>query len=256
MIAGCAAPLNSPGKTAQIEFVSTATTGGYKFDYYRNLAYPCSISGYQTFVIGTKVGSSATDTRPLWVHMHGGGVGWFNSAGEPQPGPGQKVEEAASGLINRLRDNGVIGRARNDAVGFRFVAVSMCNHDIYAGGDQLDPNNPNKTPDGKPRTTNGMFATKAAIAYAKHAVPDRQGDPPRRQRRLRGRLQRLVLDAEGGRAAGRRDRRLRRGQHALGAGVRRLRASAPTRAVTRRRSRRSPRGCIPSWQRPATSRTS
>jgi hypothetical protein len=170
-IAGCAAPLNSPGKTAQIEFVSTTTTGGYKFDYYRNLAYPCSISGYQTFVIGTKVGSSATGTRPLWVHMHGGGVGWFNSAGEPQPGRGQKVEEAASGLINRLRDNGVIGRARNDAVGFRFVAVSMCDHDIYAGGDQPDPNNPNKTPDGRPRTTNGMFATKAAIAYAKQQYP-------------------------------------------------------------------------------------
>ena len=47
----------------------------------------------------------------------------------------------------------------------------MCDHDIYAGGDQPDPNNPNKTPDGKPRTTNGMFATKAAIAFAKKQYP-------------------------------------------------------------------------------------
>jgi len=47
----------------------------------------------------------------------------------------------------------------------------MCNHDIYGGGGQDDPNNPNTTPDGEPRTVNGMFATKAAIAYAKAHYP-------------------------------------------------------------------------------------
>ena len=47
----------------------------------------------------------------------------------------------------------------------------MCNHDIYSGGDQTDPNNPNTTPDGEPRTTNGLFATKAAIAFAKAQYP-------------------------------------------------------------------------------------
>ena len=60
---------------------------------------------------------------------------------------------------------------RADAAGFRIVSVSMCNHDIYSGGDQPDPNNPNTTPDGKPRTTNGLFATKAAIAFAKEQYP-------------------------------------------------------------------------------------
>src|SRR5205085_2024465 len=51
-------PLALPGNTSSITFVSTTTTGGWKYDYYRDTAYPCSISGYQTFVIGTKVGSS------------------------------------------------------------------------------------------------------------------------------------------------------------------------------------------------------
>ena len=58
--AGCILPLSTAGNTASIQFVSTTTTGGWKYDYYRNSAYPCAISGSQTFVIGTKVGSSAT----------------------------------------------------------------------------------------------------------------------------------------------------------------------------------------------------
>jgi hypothetical protein len=47
----------------------------------------------------------------------------------------------------------------------------MCDHDLYAGGDQPDPNNPNRQPDGSPRTTNGLFATKAAIQFAKAKYP-------------------------------------------------------------------------------------
>jgi hypothetical protein len=170
-LASCAQPLESPGKTGQIEFVSSSTTDGWKFDYFRNLAYPCSISGYQTFVIGTKVGSSDSAAAPLWVRMHGGGVGFFDANGIPRPTAGNKSEEAASRLIGVVPDRALTGLARNDPAGFRLDSVSMCNHDIYGGGDQEDPNNPNTTPDGKPRTVNGMFATKAAIAYAKQHYP-------------------------------------------------------------------------------------
>lgn len=171
VLSGCAAPLQSAGKTDKIEFVSSSTSGGYKFDYYRNLSYPCSISGYQTFVIGTKIGSSATQTRPLWVRMRGGGVGWFDADGNPQPTAGNKTEESASSLIGFLGDVGLTGRVKSDPAGFRLLSVSMCDHDIYAGGDQPDPNNPNKQPDGSPRTTNGLFATKAAIQFAKSKFP-------------------------------------------------------------------------------------
>ncbi|MCU1428499.1 MAG: hypothetical protein JWL83_2499 [Actinomycetia bacterium] len=160
-----------PGNTSSITFVSTTTTDGWKYDYYRNNAYPCSVSGYQTFVVGTKVGSSAGSSQPLWVFMHGGGAGYFDTSGNPVPGNGQKVEESAVSLTTHLTNNGLVGRIRADAAGFRTLAVSYCSHDIYAGADTPDPNNPNTTPDGKPRPTNGVYSTKAAIEYVHDHYP-------------------------------------------------------------------------------------
>ena len=78
-------PLGEPADTSRIAFVETTTTGGWRFDRYRNSAAPCAISGFQTFVIGTKVGSSPTATKPLWVKMRGGGAGWFDDDGTPLP---------------------------------------------------------------------------------------------------------------------------------------------------------------------------
>jgi hypothetical protein len=169
-LTGCR-PIGEPGKTGRIEFVGSSVVDGYKFDHYRNLDYPCSISGYQTFVIGTKVGSSDTETRPLWVRMRGGGVGFFDASGNPQPTAGNKSEESAATSIGFVRDTGLMQLVRADAAAFRLVSVSMCNHDIYSGGDQPDPNNPNTLPDGSGRTVNGLFATKAAIQFARAKYP-------------------------------------------------------------------------------------
>jgi hypothetical protein len=169
-LAGCA-PVGAPGATSKMELVGTEVVDGYSYDLYRNLAYPCSISGYQTFVIGTKVGSSASAERPLWVRMHGGGVGFFAPDGTPQPDAAHKREEGFQTLTGSVRDEGLVKRVRADAVEFRLLSVSMCDHDIYAGGDLPDPNNPNTLPDGSPRTTNGLFATKAAIQFALSKVP-------------------------------------------------------------------------------------
>src|SRR5215213_9598869 len=170
VLTGCH-PVGEAGKTDRIEFVGTTTVDGYKFDQYRNLSYPCSISGYQTFVIGTKVGSSDTATRPLWVRMRGGGVGFFDQNGNPQPSAGNKSEEPAATSIGFVKDSGLMKLVRADAAGFRLVSVSMCNHDIYSGGDNPDPNNPNTLPDGSGRTVNGLFATKAAIQYTLAKYP-------------------------------------------------------------------------------------
>ena len=74
LAAGCTLPLGSPGSTSSIQLVSSATVNGWRYDYYRDTAYPCSVSGYQTFVIGTMIGWAPSATRPLWVFMHGGGV--------------------------------------------------------------------------------------------------------------------------------------------------------------------------------------
>ena len=103
--------------------------------------------------------------------MRGGGVGFFDSTGRPQPSAGNKSEESAATSISFLNPNGLMRLVRNDSLGFRLVSVSMCNHDIYSGGDTPDPNNPNTLPDGSPRTVNGLFATKAAIQFTLAKYP-------------------------------------------------------------------------------------
>jgi hypothetical protein len=168
--AGCV-PLAAPADTTRIEQIGSSTADGWRYDTYRDLAYPCSISGFQTFVIGTSVGSSANESRPLFVLMHGGGVGYFDADGNPIPGPGQKVEESGASLTNRLDNNGLLGRIRDDAAGFRILAVSYCSHDLYGGSMTPDPHNPNLTPTGGPRFTTGLVSVKAAVQYATAHYP-------------------------------------------------------------------------------------
>ena len=160
-----------PGDTSQITLVSSSTVSGWKYDFYRNLAYPCSISGYQTFVVGTKVGSSPTASSPLWVWMHGGGVGYFDPSGTPQPDGSQMTENSETTLRGGLTNNGLSANVRADPAAFRTLAVSYCNRDIYSGTGQNDPNNPNKNADGSARTTNGLQSTKAAVAFTEATYP-------------------------------------------------------------------------------------
>lgn len=170
-LVACAPGIETPGKQDAIRLVSTATVDGWRFDYYVNEAYPCSISGYQTFTIGTRVGSPAGAEAPLWVRMRGGGVGFFAPDGTPMPDAGNKRQENAVGMRTRLLTDDIMGLVRSDVAGFRLLSVSMCNHDIYAGGDVEDPNNPNLLPSGARRTVNGLFATKAAVEFTSGAYP-------------------------------------------------------------------------------------
>jgi hypothetical protein len=168
---GACTPLGTPGDTTSIQLVSTSTLNGWRYDYYRNGAYPCSVSGYQTFVVGTKVGSSSARPAPLWTFMHGGGVGYFDASGNAIPSINQKIEESFDSLRATLNNNGLLGKVRSDVAGFRTLAVSYCSHDLYAGANTPDPHNPYTTPDGEPRTTNGLLATKAAIQFAQGLYP-------------------------------------------------------------------------------------
>ena len=45
--------LVAPADTSQIVLVSSSTFNGWRYDYYRNGVYPCAVSGYQTFMVGT-----------------------------------------------------------------------------------------------------------------------------------------------------------------------------------------------------------
>jgi hypothetical protein len=102
--------------------------------------------------------------------MHGGGVGWFAADGSPQPTAGQKTEESADQLL-KYDTAGLMADVKAAPEGFRVLVVSMCSHDIYSGDNTPDPNNPNTTPEGDPRPTTGLPATKAAIQYAMAHYP-------------------------------------------------------------------------------------
>ena len=71
----------------------------------------------------------------------------------------------------RLTSDNIMALVRSDPAGFRLLSVSMCDHDIYAGGDVADPNNPGTIPGGEPRTVNGLSATKAAVQFATIEYP-------------------------------------------------------------------------------------
>jgi len=171
LVGAACVPLATPADTTHIESIGSSTVDGWQYDAYRDLGYPCSISGYQTFVVGTKVGSSATEAHPLFVLMHGGGAGYFDENGNPIPGPGQKVEESGASLTNRLDNDGLLGRIREDTAGFRTLAVSYCSHDVYGGSVTPDPNNPNLTPEGGSRPTTGLASVKAAVQFATAQYP-------------------------------------------------------------------------------------
>lgn len=159
-------PLETPGKTANIQLVSSSEQAGYRWDFYRNLDYPCSVSGHQTFALGQRIGSSNGARAPLWVRMRGGGVGWFDTSGRPQPSAGNKSENPPNQLIDFVTENELNARVNAEPADFRNLSVSMCSHDIYGGGDQPDPGNPDRS-----RTVNGLFATKAAIQFVQERYP-------------------------------------------------------------------------------------
>ncbi len=159
-------PLEAPGDISRIVLVETKTVDGWRYESYRNPTYACAYRGFHTFTIATRVGTPADAVRPLWTHMHGGGVGYFNAAGEPVPGTGQMTEEEP-GLQRGQVPTGVLQEAlAEDPAGFRFLTLSMCSHDIYSGTGLADPNNPRRRPDGKARTVDGLLAAKAAVRYA------------------------------------------------------------------------------------------
>ena len=163
-------PLSTPGDTSHIELVGTATQQDYHIDFYRNTAYPCSISGYQTFVIAYRSSAETSEPSPLWVWARGGGAGYFDTTGVPLPDEKNMREETMQSLAEKGAEPGLFALLRGSPLNFRFLSVSYCDRDLYGGVNRIDPNNPNKQPNGAPITTNGLLATKAAIQFALNQV--------------------------------------------------------------------------------------
>ena len=174
--------IEQPADTSQIELVSTVTQDGYRIQFFRNLAYGCSISGDQTFIIATPVGQSATSTRPLWVKMHGGGVGYFDPSGTPIPASNKAQEgRALADRADRQRPDGP-HRSRARRVPHRRRLDVQPRH-------LLGRQHPGSEQPQHPRRRDPAHDQRPARHQGRHrprhrALPDRRRVPPRWQRRF------------------------------------------------------------------------
>ena len=144
----------------------------WKLDFYRNLGYNAGLSGNYTFLVAEPLDNPGAEA-PLWVYLHGGGIGYFDEQGVYHATGNQTQdtwnhEETFEDLRKiGLRpiidkngqpiDNTVTRRIKE---GYRLLVVSMSDHDLYLGLGTPYPNNP------KGGEVNGLQATMAAIDYA------------------------------------------------------------------------------------------
>ena len=233
VLAGCL-PLNAPGDVGHIEFVSTSTAGGWKYDYYRNTAYPCAISGYQTFVIGTKVGSSDTTPRPLWAFMHGGGVGYFDADGNPQPERGPEVEESAASLpttAHRTADSSATSATTPRASAWsrsRTAATTSTRRQHHR------PEQPEHDARRQAAHHQRRARDEGCDPVRAEPLPDDEDVPARWERRVRRDVLRRVVDAAPGHPARGRRRRREHREPRSARSRRSRRVSAPTTTIPAR----------------------
>jgi len=143
-----------------------------ELDFYRNSEYSCGLSGNYTFMVVNPINSDGNTEAPLWVYLHGGGVGHFDDEGNyygvlNQTANTFNEEETFEKLVNimevrtrnggELEDNTLTRRIQE---GYRMLVVSMCDHDLYSGLGTPYPDNPN--PEAE---VNGMQATMSAVDY-------------------------------------------------------------------------------------------
>ncbi|MBW2162480.1 MAG: hypothetical protein JRH14_21390 [Deltaproteobacteria bacterium] len=154
----------------------TQPVAGATFDiqFYRNTAYGCGLSGNYTFMVVNPANGDAADQAPLWVYLHGGGVGYYNDLGvyvavKNQTEDTYNHEETFTDLFDDQVVRHILDNAnqpidstlkRRIEEGYRVLVVSMCDHDVYSGLGTPYPNNPD--PDA---SVDGLPATMAAIEY-------------------------------------------------------------------------------------------
>ena len=188
--------------------------------------------------------------------MHGGGAGYFDADGQPGPRAGSEGRGERGVAANQAqRTTACSPRSAPTRPGFRTVAVSYCSHDVYAASTRPIRTTRTPTPDGKPRTTNGILATKAAIQFAQEHYPTTKTFLHGGSAGSAGTFGDGVVDAAPGDRAGGSDRR-REHRERRGVPGRRTRpGSAPT-TTTRPAPRRSRPGCTPTSRTSRTSPTS
>ncbi|AQA19274.1 hypothetical protein BST95_14500 [Halioglobus japonicus] len=174
-----------PRTTSGIALADQATTSragmNFDMDFYRNSAYGCGLSGNYTFMVFNPGNGSADDEAPLWVYLHGGGVGHFDDQGNyyavnNQTASTWNEEETFLDLqrtleVRIIEDGQVINNTltRRIQEGYRLLVVSMCDHDLYSGLGTPYTDNPNSGAE-----VNGMQATMSAVDYVVANYPTTQ----------------------------------------------------------------------------------
>lgn len=150
----------------------------YEWAYFRNVGHPCAknngadaASGdllgnsdaFSTFMLLSPIGLAPSEPTPLYVHSHGGLIGAFSEtdfysgtlfhAYAPGNSAGEKRldQETSDGLAlisagsvvpedagNPKLSAGLLNELRLSGNNFRFLFMSMCDHDAYSGEGTFD----------------------------------------------------------------------------------------------------------------------
>lgn len=163
----------------KISLEETVTFDGARLEFYKNKAYTCGKSGYQTFLIVYPEAVAKDEPQNLWIRMHGGGGGAYDQNGQYVPsaycaGPNSPCwikEESLQDLGSNLKEKGLVSDVIKEG-GFRFLVPSMCDHDFYSGiGDHPEENNPNTDANGQKSTADGLLALRSAIDFTRQKYP-------------------------------------------------------------------------------------
>jgi len=160
---------NVPSETAGITRAERRTievaAGTWDVEFYRNETLKCGRTGTFTFVVFEPQGNIGGEA-PLWVYLHGGGVGYYNDEVPPRYLGDEEYndEESLEDLVRRAvpgRSDTIITRRLRE--GWRVLVPSMCDHDLHAGEGGAYPNNPNHGTTGD--TVDGLLANQAALTW-------------------------------------------------------------------------------------------
>jgi hypothetical protein len=176
-VTGACIPRTTTGVALDDELTFSDFGGTWEMDFYRNTAYACGLSGNYTFMVIDPINNPGAEA-PLWVYLHGGGIGYYDDQQEYHATLNQTEDtwnheetftDLQDILLARILDNNdqpedqtIVRRMQE---GYRLLVVSMCDHDLYSGIGTPYTNNPNGG------QVNGLQATMAAIDYTAANYP-------------------------------------------------------------------------------------
>jgi hypothetical protein len=183
MLTACSAggpTLTPPFDTTQIHQIDSQveTIGGvqYRTTYYENEAYSCGRTGVFPFLVIEHADLVGT-AQPIWVMLHGGGLGFYKPSGTYVGGEEHNDQESAEALGGMVREylgeDGTSDTFIGDRIraGDRVILGSLCDHDLMLGLGQPDPNNP------RGGRAEGLLANLAMLAAVETGAPNVERRP-------------------------------------------------------------------------------